>query len=673
MNSHHAKRTLKESMGYKVFAVFMAFTLCLPTTLTSNLTNMRQAQAATEAAQEYASADGGDSAATDTDSSFDSSSDAAQGSSSENSTDSADPTDADTSSSPADGTNATVAENDSMVTDPSRNADGTQQNNVGTAQDESRKQALEKIEWTNQFNALNLTSKGLVVDPVALKDSLQQASSQSKATEAPSQENAEYDQRAVQLPASVPASLDLSFALDASKWNRADAGVDESAPAHDAVVPGDWFTQALPEGFAVQDETAKFDVFQNDDGGNATTVKIATASWSNGKLKFEFCAPVDAVTGKPALDTEATAAEVNTEGATRTVLSASVSVPVFFDSQLAQDDESEICWELQQGAPCDRSVKLSIPSKAMLAFMAGLVNTLGGEGAVAAASNAGDAAAPVDSETFLSSERGGKAEFTTVWADGNSAMRPSANQLMNNCEYRIYFQVEGDDKQYCLFQTDDAGNSVLSEDAKRLLGMTQEQFEALRDPDNDRIIQVRQTQTNTYSVSANELYSQAITKTLLRDDEGNPALDEDKNPVYTQTAKNITWAIKHEGFNYNDVVYNGAYVVASQDRYPNYVTDTQEVLQLLGDVTFDLSLHIGDEANEFAAMPNDERMEKWFEKWGRHSSIITQKVKNGAVEETLVQKGSEGKDGELYKAITTGTLKLSISDDGKSGALGPAR
>lgn len=84
MNSHHAKRTLKESMGYKVFAVFMAFTLCLPTTLTSNLTNMRQAQAATEAAQEYAFADGGDSAATDTDSSFDSSSDAAQGSSSEN-------------------------------------------------------------------------------------------------------------------------------------------------------------------------------------------------------------------------------------------------------------------------------------------------------------------------------------------------------------------------------------------------------------------------------------------------------------------------------------------------------------------------------------------------------------------------------------------------------------
>ena len=252
-------------------------------------------------------------------------------------------------------------------------------------------------------------------------------------------------------------------------------------------------------------------------------------------------------------------------------------------------------------------------------------------------------------------------------------MRPSANQLMNNCEYRIYFQVEGDDKQYFLFQTDDAGNSVLSEDAKRLLGMTQEQFEALRDPDNDRIIQVRQTQTNTYSVSANELYSQVITKTLLRDDEGNPALDEDKNPVYTQTAKNITWAIKHEGFNYNDVVYNGAYVVASQDRYPNYVTDTQEVLQLLGDVTFNLSLHIGDEANELAAMSNDERMEKWFDKWGRYSSIITQKVKNGAVEETLVQKGSEGKDGEFYKAITTGTLKLSISDDGKSGALGPAR
>ena len=473
MNSHHAKRTLKESMGYKVFAVFMAFTLCLPTTLTSSLTNIRQAQAATEAAQEHASADGGDSAATGTDSSSDSGSDAAQGSGSESNTDSVDPTDAGTSSGPSDGANATVADNGSTATDPSRNADVAQQNNVATAQDESQKQALEKTEWTNQFYALKLTSKGLVVDPVALKGSLQQAPSQSKATEAPSQsENAEGDQWAVQLPASVPASLDLSFALDASKWNRADAGVDESAPAHDAVVPGDCFTQALPEGFAVQDETAKFDVFQNDDGGNATTVKIATASWSNGKLKFEFCAPVDTVTGKPALDTEATAAKVNTEGAMRTVLSASVSVPVSFDSQLAQDDESEIDWELQQGAPDDRSVKLSIPSKAMLAFMAGLANTLDGKGA-AAVSNAGDAAAPVDSETFLSSERGGKAEFTTVWADGNSAMRPSASQLMNNYEYRIYFQVEGDDKQYCLFQADDAGNSVLSEDAKRLLGMTQ--------------------------------------------------------------------------------------------------------------------------------------------------------------------------------------------------------
>lgn len=674
MNSHRVKRTLKESMGYKVFAVFMAFTLCLPTTLTSNLTNMRQAQAATEAAQEYASADGGDSAATGTDSILDSSSGAAQGSSSENSTDSADPTDAGTSSGSADGANATVAGNGSTATDPSHNADASQQNNAATAQDESRKQALEKTEWTNQFYALKLTSKGLVVDPVALKDSLQQASSQSKVTEAPSQsENAEGEKQAVQLPASIPASLDLSFELDASKWNRADAGADESAPAHDAVVPADWFTQALPEGFAVQDETAKFDVFQNDDGGNATTVKIATASWSNGKFKFEFCAPVDTVTGKPALDTEATAVEVNTEGATRTVLSASVSVPVSFDSQLAQDDESEIDWELQQGVPDDRSVKLSIPSKATLAFMAGLANTLGGEGVPAAVSNAGDAAALVDSETFLSSERGGKAEFTTVWADGNSAMRPSASQLMNNYEYRIYFQVEGDDKQYCLTQTDDAGNNVLSEDAKRLLGMTQEQFEALRDPGNDRIIQVKQTQTNTYSVSANELYSQVITKTLLRDDEGNPALDEDKNPVYTQTAKNITWAIKHEGFNCDDVVYNNAYVVASRDRYPSYVTDTQEVLQLLGDVTFNLSLHIGDEANELAAMSDDERMEKWFEKWGVLSSIITQKVKNGVVVEELVQKGSEGKDGEFYKAITTGGLKLSISDDGESGALGPAR
>ena len=412
MNSHRVKRTLKESMGYKVFAVFMAFTLCLPTTLTSNLTKMRQAQAATEAAQEYASVDGGDSAATGTDSILDSSSGAAQGSSSENSTDSADPTDASTSFGPADGANATVAGNGSAATDPSHNAEASQQNNAAAAQDESRKQALEKTEWTNQYYALKLTSKGLVVDPVALKDSLQQASSQSKVTEAPSQsENAEGEKQADQLPASVPASLDLSFELDASKWNRADAGADESAPAHDAVVPGDWFTQALPEGFAVQDETAKFDVFQNDDEGNATTVKVATASWSNGKLKFEFCAPVDTVTGKPALDTEATAVEVNTEGATRTVLSASVSVPVSFDSQLVQDDESEIGWELQQGAPDDRSVKLSIPSKATLAFMAGLANTLGGEGVPAAASNAGDAAALVDSETFLSSERGGQSRI----------------------------------------------------------------------------------------------------------------------------------------------------------------------------------------------------------------------------------------------------------------------
>ena len=179
--------------------------------------------------------------------------------------------------------------------------------------------------------------------------------------------------------------------------------------------------------------------------------------------------------------------------------------------------------------------------------------------------------------------------------------------------------------------------------------------------------------TNSYEASASELYSEVVITTQKKYEDGSPALDDEGNPIYGQTRKQITWSIKHDGVREGETAYDGAYIDAPHDDYPGYVKYGQEVMQLLGDVTFNFTLRVGDEAGRLANLPEDERFDAWFQEWGIHQKLIVKKNVNGTEEDYSELTGGPEADNELYHAMKDGALKLSISNDGQTAMLGPAR
>ena len=96
-------------------------------------------------------------------------------------------------------------------------------------------------------------------------------------------------------------------------------------------------------------------------------------------------------------------------------------------------------------------------------------------------------------------------------------------------------------------------------------------------------------------------------------------------------------------------------------------------MQLLGDVTFNFTLRVGDEAGRLTSLPEDERFDAWFQEWGIHQKLIVKKNVNGTEEDYSELTGGPEADNELYHAMKDGALKLSISNDGQTAMLGLAR
>ena len=244
------KVPFKGTLTSKAFSIFLALTLCVPTTLAGNLSHVRQAQADTSVPQEQSM--GGDAL-----------------------------------DSAPDGDSVGEA------------ADSAQ------AQDAPDSPALSPaLDWGAQYQALMLSSKGLTVDVQKLIESARESgatlsSGDTQAQADQSGESHSVGSRAAapsgaaqsELPSTIPATLDLSFELDPSAWvgdsgtdpssgtDQASAAASLSASEHKVVVPGDWFSVELPKELKPADETLALDVFQNDEQGNATTVKIAEATW----------------------------------------------------------------------------------------------------------------------------------------------------------------------------------------------------------------------------------------------------------------------------------------------------------------------------------------------------------------------------------------------------------
>ena len=629
------KVPFKGTLTSKAFSIFLALTLCVPTTLAGNLSHVRQAQADTSVPQEQS-------------------------------------TGSDALDSAPDG--ASVGEA----------ADSAQ------AQDAPDSPALlPALDWGAQYQALTLSSKGLTVDAQKLIESAResgaalssgdiqaQAAQSGESHSVGSQAAAPSGESQSELPSTIPATLDLSFELDPSAWvgdsganpssgtDQSPAAAPLSASEHKAVVPGDWFTVELPKELKPADETLALDVFQNDEQGNATTVKIAEATWEGDKAKLTFTTPVDTASGAAPLYGQSAQRATGADASMASTLAASVQLPVVFSAALAQDAPSPLNWLLQQTASGSRIAQLFVPSRGELLSLMGAAPSEGRPNAMAEDEVVG---------IHPSSKREGSASFVTLWADNNSGSRPSTAEMMNRQEYRLYFQVEGDDASYRLFETDGAGNCVVSQDAKRLLGMTQEDLDKLRNPETDCFVQVDRKTTNSYEASASELYSEVVVTTQKKDEAGSPALDDEGNPIFKETRKHITWSIKHDGVNEGATAYDGAYIDASRDDYPGYVNDGQEVMQLLGDVTFNFTLRAGDEVGPLASLPEDERLDAWFQKWGIHQKLIVKKNVNGIEEDYSELTGGPEADNELYHAMKNATLKLSISNDGQTAVLGPAR
>ena len=184
------KVPFKGTLTSKAFSIFLALTLCVPTTLAGNLSHVRQAQADTSVPQEQST--GGDA--------LDGASDGAS---------------------------------DGEAADPAQGAPDSPALSLA-------------LDWGAQYQALMLSSKGLTVDVQKLVESVRESgatlsSGDTQAQAAQSGESHPVDSQAAapsgaaqsELPSTIPATLDLSFELDPSAW-VGDSGANPSSGADQA-------------------------------------------------------------------------------------------------------------------------------------------------------------------------------------------------------------------------------------------------------------------------------------------------------------------------------------------------------------------------------------------------------------------------------------------------------
>lgn len=326
------KVPFKGTLTSKAFSIFLALTLCVPTTLASNLSHVRQAQADAPVPQEQST--GGDA--------LDGASDGA---------------------SDGEASDSAQGAPDSPALSPA-------------------------LDWSTQYQALVLSSTGLTVDVQKLiesacesgtalssGDTQAQAAQSGESHPAGSQAAAPSGAAQNELPSTIPATLDLSFELDPSAWvgdsganpssdtDQSPAAAPLGASEHKAVVPGDWFSVELPKELKPAEETLALDVFQNDEQGNATTVKIAEATWEGDKAKVTFTTPIDTASGAAALYGQSAERATGADASMPLTLAASVQLPVVFSADLVQDAPSTFNWLLQQTASVSRSAQLCVPSR----------------------------------------------------------------------------------------------------------------------------------------------------------------------------------------------------------------------------------------------------------------------------------------------------------------------
>ena len=415
---------------------------------------------------------------------------------------------------------------------------------------ESGKDAAKPTDWTRRADAVTVTAPGLELDVEKLQALVGESG---------------------ELPQRLPATLSLEV------------------PVAGQVGEGDTLDLALPENFLLDVEALSAD-------GDAAAEAPAEDS--------QPAVAVSAVEGAEAALrlTYALSAE---EGA-----SVTVDVPVLVDASAFGEEAAEVAWTPVEGVD---EATVGRPALADVRELAGIAED-GQEPAddgpasnndVPAAPQAGADPAPalttpaIKVELVTSRDVDAKASFTTIWADSNSDLRPSAETLEKSHEYRAYFQVEGDDAYYPLTEKDGV---TVSDDAVRLLGYSQEILNSVRG--DEELVGVDRTAVNTYTASTVELPSTYVTSTQAKDDDGALLWQTDndgeyvldangnKQPVWNSESHKVTYAVRHEvtdnQYLYEDSSGQPRYQVASGQTYGEaYVKPYErECIQLIEDVTF---------------------------------------------------------------------------------------
>ena len=400
------------------------------------------------------------------------------------------------------------------------------------------------------------------------------------------------------LPTSIPASLDISFEL---------APTEED----DAVLAGDWFSVALPEGVSYAGGEGTVPATSADDP-EASADSSATPTDDLAATTDDSATSA----GDPATSTddpEASADDPAAEAAFGTVkdgvlrvelaadgaLSAHLSLDVAVDAALATDEGSLIEWIVQTAEDGEqRTVELKIPSATELLALWGepegdpeAGDEAGGEAddeaeddpAAAAPANALASRAAAPDPTRVPGTATESKTLTTNWADNNNASRPQPGDMKPTLTFTIRDQkgaVASVGEGGLIGATDGTpaeGIPATAENVRLYLGMT-----------DAPSVSTEQTAVGTYLSMATGLPTEVVQTTWsqARDDDGNllyePGTGE---PVYesSKTSYTVEWSL------------------ADATDYENYRRDpaspegTQN-LQLLTEVRFTITGKVGDES-----------------------------------------------------------------------------
>ena len=470
--------------------------------------------------------------------------------------------------------------------------------------------------------------------------------------------------------APLDATLSLNLSLDPSVEGT---DVDD----HTVVVPGDTLRVALPEGVTLAPD-AKLDVFQLDEEGNPTTVRVAeaTAEDDGATLVITFVEPTDTETGDLYYvgdPTEGTEPAAQTEGKTQLVaIDATLELPVTVGAELFGEEPVQLEWTLQTDVDdpaVTQTATLELPALPAEDAEQGETPEQGAEqeGEESAEENAAETEgasdendselAPiqlntltpfVNAEPQVSYELGnytGSASMVVTWCDNNSADRPSIESMSE--DFIPQFSLDGGETWNNLVESLPlVGGSRLTEIAKRELGITDDEL------DWATFATITRASVGDWDVRSTGLPTSRVTVTTTpRDDDEDGRQDtNDNGELLWNTSRSEPQEIQWRIYDKNGIKPPEGYVYGENDEGPD---GAQRYLMRTQTYTFTIEGNLGSDT-----------LPEWFgEQFGKDDhagDFVFRATINGNL---VTDEDGHPRTPTIAQMAEAGNLKVSWSDD----------